>query len=67
MLIKAFYVGFEPYQYNHETKRSKLVLSSLLLLSMGAVFFTFARETSIVSIDYAKANSSNLSGLEQSF
>ena len=42
-------------------------LSSLLLLSMGAAFLTSARETSIVSINHAKVNSSNLSGLEQSF
>ena len=41
-------------------------LSSLLLLSIGAAFFTFANKTSIVSINYAKANLSNLSGLEHS-
>ena len=40
--------------------------SSLLLLSMGVAFFTFASKTSIVSISYAKVNSSNLSGLEHS-
>ena len=33
---------------------------------MGAVFFTSARETSIVSINHAKVNSPNLSGLEHS-
>ena len=40
--------------------------SSLLLVSIGTAFFTFASKTSIVSINYAKVNSSNLSGLEQS-
>ena len=48
-------------------KMKQARLSSLLLLSMGAAFLTFARETSIVSINHAKANSSNLSGLEHSF
>ena len=38
--------------------------SSLLLLSIGAAFFAFASKTSIVSINHAKVNSSNLSGLE---
>ena len=38
--------------------------SSLLLLSMGAAFFTFASKTSIVSKNYAEVNSSNLSGLK---
>ena len=33
---------------------------------MGAVFFTSARKTKIVSIVHAKVNSPNLSGLEQS-
>ena len=50
-----------------ETKRSKLVLSSLLLISIGAAFLTSARETQIVSINHAKVISSNLSGLEHSF
>ena len=40
--------------------------SSLLLLSIGATFFTFESITSIVSINYAKVNSSNLSGLKHS-
>ena len=34
---------------------------------MGATLLIFASKTSIVSINYAKANSSNLLGLEQSF
>ena len=48
----------------NKTKQARL--SSLLLLSMGAALFTFASKTSIVSINYAKVNSSNLSGLEHS-
>ena len=51
-------------QQRNKTKRARL--SSLLLLSMGAALFTLASEMSIVSINYAIANSSNLSGLEQS-
>ena len=66
MLIITFYVSLEPYQFNNETKRSKLVFSSLLLLSIGAAFFTSASKTSIVSESHARANSSNLSGLEHS-
>ena len=48
----------------NKTKQARS--SSLLLLSIGAAFFTFASKTSIVSIYYAKVNSSNLSGLEHS-
>ena len=47
-----------------ETKQARL--SSVLLLSIGATLLIFARKTSIVSINYAKVNSPNLSGLEQS-
>ena len=55
--------GFKKQQRN-KTKQARP--SSLLLLSIGAAFFTFARKTSIVSINSAKANSPNLSGLEHS-
>ena len=55
-----------PEVFNHETKRSKLVLSSLLLLSIGAKLLIFASKTSIVSINYVKFNSSNISGLKHS-
>ena len=40
--------------------------SSLLLLSIEAALTNFANRTSIVSINNAKANSSNFSGLERS-
>ena len=35
---KDKYLCFEPYQFNSETKQSKLVSSSFLLLSMGQLF-----------------------------
>ena len=41
--------------------------SSLLLLSIEAALTNFANRTSIVSINNAKVNSPNLSGLERSF
>ena len=40
--------------------------SSLLLVSIGAAFFTSASKTSIASESHAEVNSSNLSGLEHS-
>ena len=54
------------HNLNSETVQSKLVSSSLLLLSVGAAFSIFARKTSIVSESYAKANSSNFLGLKHS-
>ena len=62
--VKKLKVCSFKKQQRNKTKQARL--SSLLLLSMGAVFFTFARETSIVSINHAKVNSSYLSGLEHS-
>ena len=54
------------HNLSSETVQSKLVSSSLLLLSGGAAFSIFARKTSIVSESHAEVNSSNFSGLEQS-
>ena len=54
------------HNLSSETVQSKLVSSSLLLLSGGAAFSIFARKTSIVSESHAEVNSSNLSGLEHS-
>ena len=52
---------------NYAAKRNKAnSFSSLLLLSMGAALPTSARKTKIVSESYAKVNSPNLLGLEQS-
>ena len=51
-------------QQRNKTKQARP--SSLLLLSMGATLLIFASKTSIVSINYAKVNLSNLSGLKQS-
>ena len=49
----------------NEAKQARL--SSLRSVSIEAAFFTLVSETSIVSISYAKVNSSNLSGMEHSF
>ena len=54
------------HNLSSETVQSKLVSSSLLLLSGGAAFSIFARKTSIVSESHAEVNSSNFLGLEQS-
>ena len=58
------YLAQTKLKQRNETKQARL--SSFLLLSMGALFFTFESKTSIVSISYAEVNSSNLSGLEHS-
>ena len=62
--VKKLKVCSQKNKPRNKTKQARP--SSLLLLSMGAAFFTFARKTSIVSISYAKAISPNLSGLEHS-
>ena len=67
MLIRVKYLLILTISIQQRNKTKQARLSSLLLLSIGAAFITFASKTSIVSINYAKANSSYLSGLEQSF
>ena len=67
VLIKSISRLFWTTSIQQRNKTKQARPSSLLLLSIGAAFFAFASKTSIVSINYAEVNSSNLSGLEHSF
>ena len=64
MLIRVKYLLILTISIQQRNKTKQARLSSLLLLSIGAAFITFASKTSIVSINYANANSSNLAGMK---